>query len=67
MIHNVGDVERLVRVIVGGAIVIAGVYYQNWWGLVGMVPILTGATGYCPPYQVLGISTCKVKPEAKAQ
>lgn len=66
MIHNVGGAERLVRVLVGGAICIAGAYYGSWWGLVGLVPIATGATGYCPPYQMLGISTCSVKPEEKA-
>lgn len=62
MVRNVGDAERIVRVLVGGAIVIAGAWYQSWWGLVGLLPILTGTTGYCPPYQLLGISTCRVKP-----
>lgn len=65
MIKNVGDAERLVRVLAGGAIVIAGVWYQSWWGLIGLVPIFTGATGWCPPYQVLGISTCKANPQPK--
>lgn len=61
MIQNVGNAERVVRVAAGVAICAAGVYYQSLWGLVGLVPIATGALGYCPPYQLLGISTCKVK------
>lgn len=66
MIRNVGNAERIVRVLAGVAICAAGLYYQSWWGLVGLVPIATGATGYCPPYQVLGISTCRMKPADKA-
>lgn len=61
MIQNVGNPERIARVLVGVAICAVGVYYQSWWGLIGLVPIATGATGYCPPYQVLGINTCSMK------
>lgn len=66
MIQNVGNAERVVRVLAGVAICAAGVYFQNWLGLIGLVPIATGATGYCPPYQLLGISTCSMKPVEKA-
>lgn len=66
MIQNVGNAERVVRVLAGLAVCAAGVYYQSWLGLIGLVPIATGALGYCPPYQVLGINTCSMKPEAKA-
>lgn len=65
MIQNVGNAERIVRVLVGLSVIAAGVYYQNWLGLIGLLPIATGLTGYCPPYQLLGISTCSVKPAAK--
>ena len=56
---NVGKTERVIRVIAGLAIIAAGFMYQSWWGAIGLVPLLTGATGYCPPYQLLGISTNK--------
>lgn len=56
---NVGKTERVIRVIAGVAIIGAGFLYQSWWGVIGLVPLLTGATGYCPPYQLLGISTNK--------
>jgi Inner membrane protein YgaP-like, transmembrane domain len=59
MLCNVGKTERVIRVIVGLAIIAAGFSYQSWWGAIGLVPLLTGATGYCPPYQMLGISTNK--------
>lgn len=56
---NVGKPERVIRVIVGLVIVGVGVYYQSWWGAIGLVPVLTGIMGWCPPYQLLGISTNK--------
>jgi len=56
---NVGKSERAIRVIAGLAIIGAGVYFQSWWGAIGLVPLLTGLTGWCPPYQLLGISTNK--------
>ena len=59
MLCNVGKTERVIRVIAGLAIIAAGFLYQSWWGAIGLVPLLTGATGYCPPYQMLGISTNK--------
>ena len=59
MLCNVGKSERVIRVVVGLAIIAAGFIFQSWWGAIGLVPLLTGATGYCPPYQMLGISTNK--------
>lgn len=62
MERNIGDVERVVRVVAGLAILsLVFVGPQTLWGLFGIVPILTGLSGWCPPYQLLGISTCKHK------
>ena len=55
---NVGRTERIIRVVVGLVIVGIGVAYGSWWGAVGLVPIATGLTGWCPPYALLGINTC---------
>jgi sulfite exporter TauE/SafE len=56
---NVGKTDRLVRIIAGIAIISAGFYYQSWWGAIGVVPIITGALRWCPPYEWLGIDTNK--------
>jgi len=56
---NVGKTERAVRVIAGLVIIGAGIYYHSWWGAIGLVPLATGLMGWCPPYQLLGISTNK--------
>jgi hypothetical protein len=31
------------------------------WGWLGIVPLATGAMGWCPPYSILGFNTCSVK------
>jgi hypothetical protein len=69
MTRNVGNIERIVRVLAGLGI-LSLVYFlegnARWWGLLGIVPIATGALGYCPPYAWMGISTCS-KEEAAQQ
>ncbi|OUD15007.1 YgaP family membrane protein [Thioflexithrix psekupsensis] len=58
---NVGMVDRVIRAVVGVAIIAAGVYYQNWLGAIGIVPLATAAIGFCPAYLPLGLSTCKTE------
>ncbi len=61
MEKNVGTVDRVIRVVLGLAIIGAGVYYQSWWGVIGIVPLATAAIGTCPAYLPFGMSTCKLK------
>ncbi|MDO8267522.1 MAG: DUF2892 domain-containing protein [Moraxellaceae bacterium] len=68
MERNIGDVERVVRVVAGlGLLSLVFVGPQTLWGLIGIMPILTGLSGWCPPYSLLGINTCRVKPESKPE
>lgn len=56
-------VERVIRVLVGLALLsLVFIGPQTPWGWIGLVPILTGASGRCPIYTLLGISTCPTKP-----
>ena len=59
---NVGGIDRVVRV-VAGAVLIALTLMGTIgvWGWIGLVPIITGALGFCPLYTVLGFSTCPAK------
>lgn len=60
MQHNIGSVERIVRVVAG--VVLSSMAFvgpANPWFLLGLVPLLTGIVGWCPPYAMLGINTCK--------
>ncbi|MEB3103772.1 YgaP family membrane protein [Ferviditalea candida] len=58
---NVGKTEQVIRITIGIIIVFVGLYYRSWWGLIGLAPIITGATRYCPANAILGIQNCKVK------
>jgi hypothetical protein len=53
--------DKVLRLVVGAAIIAAGVYFQSWWGAIGAVPILTTLMGRCPPYALLGINTCATR------
>lgn len=64
---NVGGIDRTLRIIVGLALLGAGYYYKNWWGLIGLVPILTALVRFCPAYLPFGLSTCAVKRDDRAQ
>lgn len=55
---NVGSVDRTLRFIAGLALLGAGYYFKSWWGLAGLVPILTATFRYCPAYSPFGLSTC---------
>jgi hypothetical protein len=54
---NVGSKDRVARIVTGAGIIGAGFYFQSWLGAIGMVPLLTAATGWCPAYLPFGIST----------
>ncbi|MBC3806496.1 DUF2892 domain-containing protein [Undibacterium seohonense] len=57
---NVGSTDRLIRVVVGVALIAAAVTgYIGMWGYIGIVPILTGTLRFCPAYMPFGISTCR--------
>ena len=67
MTQNVGNTERVIRAIVGlGLLSLILILEGNarWWGLIGLVPLLTASFGYCPPYAMLGINTCATKQAA---
>jgi Na+/proline symporter len=60
MIHNVGGVDRILRVIVGLALLsLVFIGPKTLWGLVGLVPLGTAAVGFCPAYLPFGLKTCK--------
>ena len=62
MKHNVGSIDRAIRVIAGlGLISLVFIGPQTVWGWIGVVPLVTGLIGWCPPYALLGINSCGVK------
>ena len=62
MKQNVGSIDRAIRAIIGlGLISMVFIGPQAAWGWVGIVPLATAIMGWCPPYALLGISTCGLK------
>lgn len=64
MARNVGGIDRILRIIVGLALIAAayglfGPAYQSVWAWIGVVPLVTGLIGSCPAYSIFGLSTCK--------
>jgi hypothetical protein len=56
---NVGGIDRLLRIGAGLALVaLAATGTIGAWGWIGVVPLLTGAVGFCPVYPLLGLNTC---------
>jgi hypothetical protein len=56
---NIGTVDRVVRIVVGVVIIGVGIYFRSWWGLIGLLPLLTAVVRFCPAYLPFGINTCK--------
>lgn len=61
---NVGGVDKVIRVVVGVALVTTtavGPWAEvlSPWGYIGVVPLLTGLFNFCPAYSLIGFSTSK--------
>lgn len=60
MTRNVGGIDRILRIVIGLALIIAAATGAvGVWGWIGVVPLATGLIGWCPPYAIFGINTCK--------
>ena len=59
---NIHPIERVIRGIVGLVVLSLIVWGpKSAWGLLGLIPLATAVIGWCPPYALLGISTCPKK------
>jgi hypothetical protein len=61
---NVGKTDRILRYILGGILIVWGIVTKNWWGAIGLIPILTALLHWCPLYIAFGTSTCSEKCES---
>lgn len=62
MLSNVGGFDRVLRIVAGLILLTFAVVYQGderWFGLIGVVPLLTGLFRFCPAYRLLGMNTCQ--------
>jgi hypothetical protein len=61
MKSNVGGLDRIIRLLAGLALLGAGYSFKSWWGLIGLLPILTATFRFCPAYLPFGLSSCPTK------
>lgn len=58
---NVGGIDRILRIVVGLALIAWALMGGPVWAWIGVVPLATGAVGFCALYPLLGINTCPTK------
>ena len=57
---NMASFDRYARILLGVVLLsLVFVGPKSLWGLVGLVPLLTGLAGFCPAYRVAGVDTCR--------
>ena len=56
---NVGGVDKTIRIVVGLVIIAAGLLLKSWWGLVGVILLMTGLVNFCLLYVPFKINTAK--------
>jgi hypothetical protein len=56
---NVGKTDKIIRILVGVGILAAGFFSHSWFGLIGILPILTAVFGRCGLYYPFKINTIK--------
>ena len=62
MKRNVGGIDRMLRIVVGLALIGLTLTGRiGLWGWLGLVPLATGGIGWCPPYAMFGWSTCATR------
>lgn len=69
MKSNVGSIDRTVRIVAGLALLALVLVLEGnarWWGLIGLVPLATGLSGWCPAYLPFGINTRATKSDRPA-
>lgn len=51
-------IERIFRIALSLVAFSLGIYFSTWWGLLGLIPLLTGAFGVCPIRVLSGKQEC---------
>ena len=58
---NVGGIDRILRAIVGIAIIVWSLQAGNLWWILGAVVLGTSVFKFCLLYKLIGVSTDKTK------
>lgn len=58
---NVGTIDRVLRIVIGLALIGVAVSGVSVWGWIGVVPLATGLFKFCPAYTLFGLNTCPMQ------
>jgi hypothetical protein len=62
MTANVGSTDRIIRIVVGVALIAWALLMGGpTWAWIGVLPLVTGLMRVCPAYSILGMNTCGTK------
>ena len=58
--RNEGRADRAIRIAAGVVLLsLTVIGPRTPWGLLGLIPLLTGIVGFCPLYRSVGVKTCQ--------
>lgn len=61
IVKNIGSTDKIARLVIGTLLIVLALTGAiGWWGLIGVVPIVTALINWCPAYTLLGIKTCPI-------
>ncbi|OZA23337.1 MAG: hypothetical protein B7X91_13770 [Hydrogenophilales bacterium 17-64-11] len=61
MTANVGNIDRILRILAGIALIAWALMGGPVWAWIGVLPLATGLFRFCPAYSLLGINSCGLK------
>lgn len=61
MKKNVGGIDKILRIGAGVGLVAWAALGGPVWAWIGVVPLATGLTGFCPVYPLLGMNSCPIR------
>ncbi len=61
MKKNVGSGDKIFRILLGIVIILLGIIFKSWLGVIGIIPLGTALFEFCPLYAIFGMSTQKKK------
>ena len=61
MTKNVGGIDRILRIVVGIALIVWALAGGPVWAWIGILPLATGLFSWCPAYKLIGANTCPLR------
>lgn len=61
MKKNIGNIDRTIRILLALVIGVLGFMYHSWWGLLGILPLVTAFVSFCPVYALFKTNTLEKK------